>query len=250
MSKTLILIPARYGSSRFPGKPMAKIFNTPMIEIVLNNCLKTGFDCAVVTDNNEIETYLSSRSLPVVRVNDDVETGSERIAIAYERFFAQKNYDFVVNVQGDEPALTSEVLIELSAFHKDSHFDVCTALRPRTSTDKEDFINPNVVKCAFASSVGACLYFSRAPIPFARDVQSDQTWYQHIGLYSYRTQALRQFVKCPPTLLEQTEKLEQLRALENGLSIGAIRTSVKLIGVDVPEDIKKVEELLQEVKGD
>lgn len=250
MSDTLVLIPARYGSSRFPGKPLAKIFGKPMIQHVVENCLESGFDCAVVTDNSEIETFLKNNSLPVVRVDDEVSTGSERIALALERHFTSnhsKNYQYVVNVQGDEPLLMADTLKKLVSFHEKSGFEICTALRERHSSE-EDYKNPNIVKSLFSEIDGRCLYFSRASVPFFRDEQQG-AWHQHIGLYSYKAQALRNFVKLPESRLEMAEKLEQLRAMENGMSIGAVLIEDELIGVDTPEDIHRVEGVLSGKEG-
>ncbi|MBC74946.1 MAG: 3-deoxy-manno-octulosonate cytidylyltransferase [Halobacteriovoraceae bacterium] len=241
MSKTLILIPARYGSSRFPGKPLAKINNKPMIQHVVENCQASGFDYAVVTDNDEIEAALKD-NYQVVRVDDDVTTGSERIALALSRHFSEKNYEYVINVQGDEPLLKAELLKELNDFHTKNEFDICTAVKRRSSSD-EEYSNPNVVKCLLSEKDGKCLYFSRASIPFFRDGQVGD-WHQHIGLYSYKTKALESFVSLEESRLEKAEKLEQLRALENGMSIGAIETNAQLIGVDTPEDIHKIEGVL------
>lgn len=247
MSKTIVLIPARYGSSRFPGKPLAKILDKPMIQHVVENCAKSKFDCAVVTDNDEIENFLIKNDLPVVRVNDEVGTGSERIALALERYFPDGQYDYVVNVQGDEPLLKSQTLIDLVEFHEKSGFDICTAVKKRPSSD-EDYANPNVVKCLLSESDGKCLYFSRASVPFFRDGQIGD-WHQHIGLYSYKARALKKYVKLAESRLEKAEKLEQLRAMENGMSIGAIETNAILIGVDAPEDIHKIEGVLSGKEG-
>lgn len=245
MAPAVVLIPARYGSSRFPGKPLALIKGKSMVERVYTNCLSSGFACAVVTDNDEIEKAVKAFGGKVLRVDDDVPSGSERIALAYERFFAASGAELVINVQGDEPLLKGEVLKELAAFHKASRFDVATLLRPRRSSE-EDFKNHNVVKAVWSKSSGQCLYFSRQSLPFDRDGGKDFEWYHHIGVYSYRPEALLKFVKLPVAPLEDMEKLEQLRALENGFSIGAVLTDQKLIGVDVPDDVKKVEGVLRE----
>lgn len=247
MSNALILIPARYGSSRFPGKPLAKINNKPMIQHVAENCASSGYDYAVVTDNDEIESFLSLASLPVVRVDDDVTTGSERIALALERHFSHKKYDFVVNVQGDEPLISGETLKSLVAFHQDSDFDICTAVKKRDCSE-EDYKNPNVVKCVFSEADGKCLYFSRASVPYYRDGQAG-TWHQHIGLYCYRTDALKKYVSLGESRLEKAERLEQLRAMENGMVLGAVETDAQLIGVDTPEDIHRIEGVLSGKEG-
>ena len=244
MASIVVLIPARFGSSRFPGKPLALIAGRSMIDRVYSNCKNSGFKTAVVTDNDEIEKHVLSFGGTVLRVDDDVPSGSERIALAYQRFFAAEKADLVINVQGDEPLLKGEVLKELAEFHLKSPYQVTTLLRERKASE-EDFKNPNVVKAVWADKTGQCLYFSRQSLPYDRDGGKEFSWYQHIGVYSYRPEALLQFVKLPVSPLEDLEKLEQLRALENGYSIGAVLTTQKLMGVDVPEDILKVEGALK-----
>lgn len=244
MSRILILIPARYGSSRFPGKPLAKILDKPMIAYMIEHCEQTGFDYAVVTDNDEIEQAVKEYNGNVVRVDDDVISGSERIALALQRFYQESDYDLVINVQGDEPLISAAEIKSIGQFHLDnSHFDICTAVKRRFRSEKE-FENPNVVKAVYTSFSGQCLYFSRASIPFDRDGEDTQ-WFQHIGIYSYKVNALKKFVALPPSKLELTEKLEQLRALENGMLIGAKITNINLIGVDTPEDLAKIEGVLR-----
>lgn len=244
MASIVVLIPARFGSSRFPGKPLALIAGRSMIDRVYSNCKSSGFKTAVVTDNDEIEKHVLSFGGTVLRVDDDVPSGSERIALAYQRFLASEKADLVINVQGDEPLLKGEVLKELAEFHLKSSYPVTTLLRERKASE-EDFKNPNVVKAVWADKTGQCLYFSRQSLPYDRDGGKEYSWYQHIGVYSYRPEALLEFVKLPLSPLEDLEKLEQLRALENGYSIGAVLTTQKLMGVDVPEDILKVEGALK-----
>jgi 3-deoxy-manno-octulosonate cytidylyltransferase (CMP-KDO synthetase) len=245
MASVVVLIPARFGSSRFPGKPLALIAGRSMIERVYTNCKASGFETAVVTDNDEIDAHVKSFGGIVLRVDDDVPSGSERIALAYQRFFEHAKADLVINVQGDEPLLQGGVLKELAEFHLKSSYPITTLLRARYVSE-EDFKNPNVVKAIWSEQTKQCLYFSRQSLPYDRDGGRDYNWYQHIGVYSYRPEALLAFVKMPMSKLEDLEKLEQLRALENGYSLGAILTTQKLMGVDVPEDIKKVEGVLGE----
>lgn len=213
-----------------------------MIELVMENCQKTGHDWAVVTDDDRIEAKVQEVGGKSVRVDDDVATGSERIALAYTRFFDQKKYDFVVNVQGDEPLLDAESIKKLVSAHENNLFDIYTAVRKRVMCET-DFHNPNVVKCVKSEINQQCLYFSRAPIPYGSE-KKDQHWFQHVGLYSYRAQSLLKFVGLAGSPLESQEKLEQLRALENGMTIGALELNVNLIGVDTPDDVKRVEEVL------
>ena len=244
MSKFLILVPARFGSSRFPGKPLAKINNKPMIEYVVENCKDTGFDYSIVTDNDEIESFVQSIKGNVVRVDDDVTTGSERIALAYKRFFDDKDYEFIINVQGDEPLLIANEIKMIGLAHQSSDFDIFTGVKKRKSTDPE-FKNSNVVKCIYSQVTNQCLYFSRESIPFNRD-GIDHDWFQHIGIYSYKVKALLDFVELNESAFERGEKLEQLRALENGMTLGAELTEINLIGVDTPEDIHKIEGALRD----
>ena len=243
MASVVVLIPARFGSSRFPGKPLAKILGVSMIERVYKNCATAGFKTAVVTDNDEIEAHVKGFGGEVIRVDDDVPSGSERIALAYKRFFQSTNAELVINVQGDEPLLKGDVLKELADFHLKSSYPIATLLRERKSSE-EDFKNPNVVKAVWSEKTKQCLYFSRQSLPYDRDGVKEYSWYQHIGVYSYKPAALLDFVKLPMSRHEDLEKLEQLRALDNGYSLGAILTTQKLMGVDVPTDIKKVEERL------
>jgi 3-deoxy-manno-octulosonate cytidylyltransferase (CMP-KDO synthetase) len=239
MQSVLILVPARYGSSRFPGKPLAKIHDQTMISLVMKNCIATGFDYAIVTDNSEIEDHVISLGGNVVRVDDDVSTGSERIYLAYERFYSDKEYKYIINVQGDEPLLNEKLLQELAQVHDQTGYDVMTTVKERTSTE-EDYNNPNVVKAIWSEKDKKCLYFTRASSPHSRD-GGEIKWHQHIGVYSYTTSALKNFVKSSESRLEHIERLEQLRVLENKMSIGAIKTDIEIIGVDTPEDIHKIE---------
>jgi 3-deoxy-manno-octulosonate cytidylyltransferase (CMP-KDO synthetase) len=199
----------------------------------------------VVTDNDEIENHVKAFGGEVVRIDDDVPSGSERIALAYQRFYQNEKVDLVINVQGDEPLLKGDVLKQLADFHMKSRYPIATLLRERINTES-DFKNPNVVKAVWSEKTKQCLYFSRQPIPFDRDGNRTFSWFHHIGVYSYRPEALLEFVKLPVSRHEDLEKLGQLRALDNGYSLGAILTTQKLMGVDVPEDIKKVEGALCE----
>lgn len=247
LEKTVVLIPARFNSSRFPGKPLAMIQGRSMIQRVYENCKLSEFECAVVTDDDRIEEHVKSFGGQVVRIDDDVPSGSERIALAFERFYKKNQFEIVINVQGDEPLLNGEILRELSSFHTQSDYDIATLIRPRMSNEI-DFSNPNVVKAVYCEDSKKCLYFSRTSLPFSRENVAGYQWYQHIGVYSYKAQSLERFIKLPESKLEALERLEQLRALENQMSIGAIISTQKLVGVDVPEDIKKVEEVLSEQK--
>ena len=251
--RILILIPARFASTRFPGKPLVLIEGISMIQRVFENCSKAHsqdleFISYVVTDNQKIEDHVKTFSSHVVRVDDDVVSGSLRILLAYERFFcdSKQSFDLIINVQGDEPLLLASDLVGLANFHLSHQFDIATLVKKQLGFTAE-FFDPNKVKVAMSEEMGKAFYFSRAPIPFKREISEDlinDYWFLHIGVYSYLPSALMQFSKNKETRLEYLEKLEQLRALEIGLSIGAYQTMSLVIGVDHPNDIKKVEEVL------
>ena len=248
--RILVLIPARYESSRFPGKPLAPVSGKSLIQRVAENCEQAKqqsgqfeLDYSVVTDDDRIEQHLIDLNYNVVRVDDDVVSGTERIALAQQRHF-QGEWDFIINLQGDEPLFHAELILEFAKFSLDHNFDITTILKPRN--DQEGLADANIVKCAYEPSLKRCLYFSRQAVPHAKSVEelAKGTWYHHIGVYGFRTKALHQFLELAPAEIEQRERLEQLRALANGLSIGALCSEVELIGVDVPEDVKHVEEVL------
>lgn len=249
--RVLILIPARFASTRFPGKPLAMIAGKSMIVRVLENCLEAKhsqieFESYVVTDNNEIEAHIKSFLPNVVRVDDDVISGTLRIELAFKRFFAQKAYDLVINVQGDEPLLEARDLVGLAEFHLKNQFDITTLVKKQMNFDNL-FFDSNKVKVVMNETSGQAFYFSRSGIPFKRDQIKDagnDYWFLHIGVYSYLPGALNSFSKAPVSRLEDLEKLEQLRALELGMLIGAKETKSTIVGVDCPEDIIKVEEVL------
>ena len=260
MQKVLVLIPARYQSSRFPGKPLAQIAGTSMIERVYGNCAASGFDTVVVTDNSHIEEHVKDFGGRVCRVDDDVVSGSERINLAYKRHFADQGYQLIINVQGDEPLLQGKELQRLASYHRQTEYQICTLVKKMEGAQAE-FSNPNRVKVIFTDSgglekkfigltpqeVGICHYFSRASIPYCRDnsLQESLIWFLHIGVYSYRPDALERFGRSQPCYCEELEKLEQLRALAMGMRIGAVMTQLDLVGVDTPEDIDKIEGVLR-----
>lgn len=249
-SNVLILIPARMQSTRFPGKPLAAISGKPMIRWVYENLKALGSDVWVVTDHEDIEQEVQKFG-QVCRIDEPVSTGSERIYLAYKKYFqgqSSKKYDFIVNVQGDEPLLAPDALKKLLEFQWQKSYEVATLLS-QEQKNLEDFQHPNTVKVIFSPETGECHYFSRAPIPFQRDQGEVPDWYKHIGVYSFKPKALEAFHqfsgKC---LFEDSEKLEQLRFLELGYKIGATITDLPLQAVDHPTDIQKVERILSEKK--
>jgi 3-deoxy-manno-octulosonate cytidylyltransferase (CMP-KDO synthetase) len=252
--RVLLLVPARFQSSRFPGKPLALIANKSMISRVMENMSELvsdeiDFVSYAVTDDPRIEKHLKDLNLNVVRVDDDVNSGTLRIELAYERFFKSDAFDLIINVQGDEPLLLKNEIVKLSHFHLSHPFDIATMAKKQTGFD-QNFNDPNKVKIVFDEVQGKAFYFSRSSIPFKRDLSESSKnlndyWFYHIGVYSFTPNALTKFATFKESRLEALEKLEQLRALENGLNIGAMVTNCELIGVDTPEDIEKVEKILR-----
>ncbi|MDH4467940.1 MAG: 3-deoxy-manno-octulosonate cytidylyltransferase [Bacteriovoracaceae bacterium] len=241
----LVLVPARYGSTRLPAKPLAKIGNNSMVGHMVKNLMHPELETVIVTDHLDIESEVKRNGGKSVRVDDDVMTGTERIALAYERHFKPlKKWDLIINAQGDEPLMKSSLILSLAEFHLKTSFDVATAVVPRQQ-DLEEYHSPQTVKVAFTPTSGECHYFSRSPIPFYRDPQAAIQWYQHLGLYSYRPEVLLNFAKLPTSWLEKSESLEQLRILEAKKTIGAVTTQDRLISVDVKDDIARVENALK-----
>lgn len=239
----LLLIPARFASSRFEGKPLAKIGNKSMIQLVVENVSHKRIKAVVVTDDLRIENEIKSIGKDVVRVDDNVASGSDRIYLAKKRFFSNDNFKLIINVQGDEPLLNSEDIIKLADFHLNSQFSITTLTHKKIMSD--EFFNPNRVKLALSEKNGRALYFSRAPIPFDRSGKGKPAhWWLHIGVYSFLPEALEKFANEPESSLEKIEKLEQLKALEMGMAIGALEIEKEPIGVDTPEDLEKVKKVL------
>ena len=235
------IIPARYASQRFPGKPLASILGRPMFWHVYHRaCQCPDLDQVLLaTDDERIRKAAEQLDVPVVMTSPDHPSGSDRILEA-ARLIHVPDDCILVNIQGDEPALAPPMLSQLIDPFSDSTVQVTTLAR---QIDAEAAKNPNIVKVVFATN-GSALYFSRAPIPRQRDPRSDPMYYGHVGLYAYRKKVLEQFVQWGPSPLEQTEKLEQLRLLENGTPVTVVVTRFHSFGVDHPEDIERAAQLL------
>jgi 3-deoxy-manno-octulosonate cytidylyltransferase (CMP-KDO synthetase) len=227
------VIPARYDSTRFPGKPLADIAGRPMIEHVYRRTADArGVDAVVVATDDERIASAVERFGGVVRMTGSSHrTGTDRIA----EVARDLPCDIVVNVQGDLPILEPEMIAEVIEPLTADPTLVMSTLRQAIS-DASDFTNPNVVKVVVDAHDNA-LYFSRAPIPYQRDAA---TAFKHIGLYGYRREFLLTFAALKPTPLERSESLEQLRALEHGFRIRAVQTRFESIEVDTPEDLERV----------
>lgn len=232
------VIPARYSSTRFPGKPLALIKGKPLIQHVYEQVTKSRElqSVIVATDHEEIEAIVKQFGGQVVMTSTNHETGSDRIA----EVTTKMDGDFFVNIQGDEPLIQADLIDELIKQAKNTPNAVITA-KTRIKAN-EDIENPNVVKVVTDKN-GKALYFSRSPIPYNRS-KKEVHYYKHLGIYCYPKTILQEFVQTEPTPYEQVEVLEQLRILENGISIYVVETENDAIGVDTPEDIEKVENYL------
>jgi 3-deoxy-manno-octulosonate cytidylyltransferase (CMP-KDO synthetase) len=237
------VIPARFGARRFPGKPLAEIAGVPMIRHVWNGARssKTLERVVVATDDARIAEACRAFGAEVALTRDDHESGTDRIAEAA----AALDCDVVVNVQGDEPLIEGFVIdAAVAALAVDHEAPMATVVHAADAGAADD---PNRVKVVLDRR-GRALYFSRSAIPYAR--HGAPTLWQHVGLYVYRREFLARFAALPPTPAEQSEGLEQLRALENGYPIRcAVVEGWRSVPVDVPEDIARVEALLAERRG-
>ncbi|MBU0994519.1 MAG: 3-deoxy-manno-octulosonate cytidylyltransferase [Proteobacteria bacterium] len=233
------IIPARYDSERFPGKPLALIQGKPMFFHVYSRAAKCERLSKVIlaTDDDRIMAAANAWEVPCVMTRKDHASGTDRVLEAAGKLSIPDDA-VVINIQGDEPALEPDILTQLILPFNDANIQVTTPIRP---IDENEAKNPDRVKVVFDRNRKA-LYFSRSVIPFPRD-HKKKRYYGHIGLYAFRMKTLIQFVSLGASILEKTEKLEQLRLLENGIPIHVIETDYQSIGVDRPEDIAIVEQL-------
>lgn len=238
----VIMIPARYGSSRLPGKPLLDIAGRPMVVRVADAAARAGFDRTVVaTDDPRIQAVVEAAGYPVVLTRGDHPSGTDRLQEASD-LIGLAPEDIVVNLQGDEPLMPLANLIQVARLLEDHlEADVATLYEPLAEAAQRD--NPNAVKLVQRLD-GQVLYFSRAGIPYDRDDQTagdPALWKRHIGLYAYRKSALDAFVTWPESQLERLERLEQLRFMEHGGVIVAARAEATVpAGVDTPADLEQV----------
>ena len=240
--KFIAIIPARYASTRFPGKPLVKINEKLMVQHVYERVLSSGFfkKVIVATDDDRIQSEVLNFGGEVIMTKSNHQSGTDRCGEAIEKL--NESFDVVVNVQGDEPFIHYSQLEELINVFKNTSAQIGTLKKELIHT--EDLLNPNVVKIVSDLS-GKALYFSRNPIPYVRDSErsewlNKQKYYKHIGLYGYRFNVLKELVRLKPSELELSESLEQLRWLENGYQIFAAETKYESLGIDTPEDLSKI----------
>ena len=244
--RILCVIPARYASTRLPGKPLKDIAGRPMICRVYERAskAKTLSGVIVATDDERIKVAVERNGGKAIMTRPDHPTGTDRLAEAAEKY---DDIDIIINVQGDEPLIEPTLIDELGeALAGDDALSMATVMTEITDEDEQK--NPNNVK-VITDKNGCALYFSRSLIPFPR-VPGKAKVYKHIGIYAYRRDFLLRFAGLAPTPGEQAESLEQLRALENGFKIKLIETKAKFVGVDTEEDLRKVNEIYKNMQGE
>lgn len=241
MNKVIAVIPARYNSTRFPGKLMEVLGDKTIITTTYQNVVETGLfdEVFVATDSELIFDEISKNGGKAVMTGEH-ETGSDRIAEAVQDI----DCDIVINVQGDEPFLKKDPLKQLiDVFSNDEKKEISLASLKIQLKEAEEIKSPNNVK-VITDRDGFALYFSRSVIPFHRELTFDVKYYKHIGVYAFRKEALLAFSKLPMLPLETSEKLEQLRYLEYGKRIKMIETDFVGVGIDTPEDLVKAKQLI------
>jgi 3-deoxy-manno-octulosonate cytidylyltransferase (CMP-KDO synthetase) len=238
--KVLCVIPARYASTRLPGKPLKLIVGKPMIQWVYQRAVqaKAPFEVLVATDDRRVYDAVTAFGGKAMMTRADHPSGTDRLAEVASHY---PDVDVVVNVQGDEPMLPPEIIDRLAAvFEEDKTVDMATmkvVMRP------EEYDQPAAVKVVTDKN-GYALYFSRSLLPYPRKKIAGAKVYKHVGVYAYKRDFLLKYAKMQPTLLEQVESLEQLRALENGYKIKVLESDFQGVGVDTQEDLDAVNKLL------
>ncbi|MDU4961169.1 MAG: 3-deoxy-manno-octulosonate cytidylyltransferase [Sporomusaceae bacterium] len=242
--KILCVIPARYASTRLPGKPLADIAGKPMIQRVYERARQARRPDAllVATDHQAVFDAVAAFGGEVMLTSPAHPTGTDRLAeVAADR----SGYDVIINIQGDEPLIEASVIDELAAaFDRDPDLQMATLM---TELEESEYTMPSAVKVV-CDLAGYALYFSRSLIPYPRTKPAAMNWYKHIGIYAYRRDFLLKYATLPPTPLEQTESLEQLRALDHGYRIKVLKTNHRFVGVDTPEDLAQVNEIYKKLE--
>ncbi len=245
--KAVGVIPARWGSTRFPGKPLEKISGKPLLQWVIEGSRTSQKlqEIIVATDDDRIAKLARDCKVQAVMTASDLPTGTDRVWQAAKSLEA----DVLVNIQGDEPLIEGALLdLLVEPFEQDPGVEMVTLGRPLT---EEGLRSPNVVKIV-RNAKGDALYFSRFPIPYSRESSEGKTItgaLQHIGIYAYRRNFLERFCAQPPTDLERMESLEQLRALYLGAKIRVVPVEHESWGVDTPDDVQKIERLIRKQEG-
>jgi len=244
MTKFIGIIPARYASSRFPGKPLIDINGKSMIQRVYEQVSRHISHVIVATDNKRIEQAVLSFGGKVVMTSAKHKSGTDRCAEALSKYTIDSGYnpDVVINIQGDEPFIKAEHLTQIISCFNDETTEIATLAKLIES--KDELFNKNQPKVIF-NKFGKAIYFSRLPIPFLQGINEDNwhrqhNYYKHIGIYAYRTNVLNKITKLESTNLEKAESLEQLRWIENAYKIQVAITDVESQSIDTPADLAKI----------
>lgn len=236
------IIPARYASTRFPGKPLVDMLGKTMIQRVYEQVVHFLDDVIVATDDERIFSTVESFGGKVIMTSPDHKSGTDRCFEAYTKL--GKVYDVIVNIQGDEPFIKPSQIQLIKSCFEEKETQIATLIKP--FGEKDDFealFNPNTPK-VIVNNKQQAVYFSRSVIPYCRGLHhtewlKNHTYYKHIGLYAYRPEVLKEITALPPSALEKAESLEQLRWIENGYILKAGITTEETIGIDTPEDLEK-----------
>ncbi len=250
--KFIGIIPARYASSRFPGKPLVDMDGKTMIQRVYEQVVQAVDDVCVATDDERIEAAVKAFGGNVVMTSDKHRSGTDRCFEAYQK--VGNGFDVVINIQGDEPFIHPEQIETIKACFTDDQVQIATLVKPfRSDADFESTLfNPNSPKVV-VNKKSEAMYFSRSIIPYIRGKKytewlSSHVFYKHIGMYAYRADILAEITALPQSTLELAESLEQLRWLENGYKIKVGITEQETIGIDTPEDLEKALAFLRQQK--
>jgi 3-deoxy-manno-octulosonate cytidylyltransferase (CMP-KDO synthetase) len=236
------IIPARYASTRFPGKPLAMLAGKTMIQRVYEQCLKSELGRVVVaTDDERIFQTVSDFGGEVVMTSSHHLSGTDRCGEA-AKILQLAEDQIIVNIQGDEPLIEPEAICRVLSLFENSPADIATLVAPIQNL--QDTENPNIVKVV-VSQQSKALYFSRSKIPYYRNEDVNPLYYRHIGIYAFRNRVLQTLIKLSESFLERVEKLEQLRWLDNGFSIEIAECQYNSIGVDLPEDLVRISTFFQ-----
>ena len=244
----IVIIPARYASTRFPAKPLALLGGKPVIQHVYEQVSGVVENVVVATDDERIYSAVEGFGGRVVMTSSNHKSGTDRCWEAYQK--QGEEYDVVINVQGDEPFIAHSQLRAIMDCFNDETTDIATLVKPFSEEDGVEALeNPNSPKVVLDKQSRA-IYFSRSVIPYLRGVEREEwlkkhTYYKHIGMYAFRADVLRQVTSLEQSPLELAESLEQLRWLENGYKIGVGISDVETVGIDTPEDLQKAEEFLK-----
>ncbi len=243
--KILGIIPSRYESSRFPGKPLIDIKGKSMIQRVYEQAIESTLinELVVATDDDRIYKHVNSFGGNVVMTSTKHTSGTDRCGEVLNKY---NNFDIVINIQGDEPLIKPQQLDDLLMVFKNSDVKIATLIKKMT--DINEVLNPNRIKVVLDKNKNG-IYFSRSPIPFVAKYDKNEwlkhsVFWKHIGIYAWRTDVLLQLVNLPKTQLESTESLEQLRWIFNGYKIKTVETMIETPNIDTPEDLEKVLSLL------